>query len=65
MRWVGWIARRCRSAPQAPGGGPTQGKASPRSPCHGIKFSVTNGSVVADPLPTKSIKVADGKMALA
>ena len=59
MRWVGW------TAPHTPGGRPTQGKASPRSPCHGIKFSVTNGTVVADPLPTKSIKVADGKMTLA
>jgi nitrite reductase/ring-hydroxylating ferredoxin subunit len=38
-------------------------------PCHGSKFSVTNGSVVAgpapSPLPVKSIKVAGGKITLA
>jgi Rieske Fe-S protein len=38
-------------------------------PCHGSKFSVKNGSVVAgpapSPLPTKTIKVANGQITLA
>jgi nitrite reductase/ring-hydroxylating ferredoxin subunit len=38
-------------------------------PCHGSKFSVKNGSVVAgpapSPLPAKTIKVANGQITLA